>query len=444
MADGQIDTSIYNNAVADSPLDMAGKVIDYRNKLLGNQLQQQAVQANQIKLATERFGAINNAASGLLSDPDLGQKDLTPKLWDVLSRLTKGDTMTAQHAVQFMQQFPSDPRLQAQAIKNVYSQTLGPWERGRAWLGETQGIDTGGGTKFVQTPAFGGAPRDIGYVPNTLPPTTHATNPDLSQSYVGGTGNPAIQPPAGYPPAPGQSVAPKARTAPASPAPSNAGSVMAAPAPGEAGAKEKTGVGSGAMLADERARAANYRREIYPLEQAIPALERLGKTGTGPGTEQVNQIKSFLQSAGVPGIDVQKIKDYDEAHKYLTDWVTANGDHSTNDKLAAAFASNASTKISNAAAADVAKAALALRRMKQAQLEEFEASGLPESQYGRWAAKWNREQDPRVYGWDYMNDNQKKALLQSIIGPKRDLFIMALHRAADNGFVDPQSLVPKK
>jgi hypothetical protein len=196
------------------------------------------------------------------------------------------------------------------------------------------------------------------------------------------------------------------------------------------------------MLATERSRAANYRREVYPLEQAIPALERLGKTGTGPGTEQVNQIKSFLQSAGVPGIDVKKIKDYDEAHKYLTDWVIANGDSSTNDKLAAAFSSNASTKISNAAAVDVAKAALSLRKMKQAQLEEFQASGLPDDKYGRWASEWNRKQDPRVYGWDYMTDEQRKHMLRSVSGAKRDQMIMQIHQAAESGLINPASLVP--
>jgi hypothetical protein len=124
--------------------------------------------------------------------------------------------------------------------------------------------------------------------------------------------------------------------------------------------------------------------------------------------------------------------------------VTANGDTATNDKLAAAFSSNASTKISNAAAVDVAKSALALRKMKQAQLEQFEGSGLPESQYGKWAARWNREQDPRIYGWDSMNDGQRRKLLQSVTGPKRDLMIMQLHKAADAGFVDPASLVPSK
>jgi hypothetical protein len=86
----EVDTSFYKDAVSQNPLEAAGQVVDYRNKLLTNHLNEQAVQANSIKLATERFGLINNAASGLLSDPDLGQKDLTPKLWDVLGRLTKG------------------------------------------------------------------------------------------------------------------------------------------------------------------------------------------------------------------------------------------------------------------------------------------------------------------------------------------------------------------
>lgn len=434
----EVDTSIYKMAADSDPFE-------FQNRLLANQRSQQEVQANNIKLATERFKTINDAASGILSDPDLGKTDVTKKLWDTLGRLTKGDAMTAQHAVQFMQQFPTDPQQQRQAIQNVHAQTLGAWERGKAYLGTVEGVGTGGGTKLIQQPAFGGAPpRELGYIPNTLSPQTTQINPDLSQSYVGGTGNPPIQ----LPSAPAAAPTRASRPAPAAAAPvapkAAPQAVMAAPPPGEAEAKTKAGGAGGAMLADERVRASNFRREVYPLEQAIPALERLGKTGTGPGTEEVNKIKSFLQSAGVPGIDVNKIKDFDEAHKYLTDWVTANGDSSTNDKLAAAFASNASTKISNAAAVDVAKAALSLRRMKQAQLEEFEASGLPESQYGKWAAKWNREQDPRVYGWDYMNDSQKKAFLQSVTGPKRDLIIMQLHRAADNGFVDPQSLVPKK
>ena len=121
--------------------------------------------------------------------------------------------------------------------------------------------------------------------------------------------------------------------------------------------------------------AARYQRDIFPLKEAIPALERLGTKGTGPGTETINNIKSFVLS-NVPGVKESDfngtVGDYDKAKKYLTDFVNQTGSTGTNDKLAAAFAGNPSVHISNAAAQDVAKSALALRRMQQAQIIEFE------------------------------------------------------------------------
>ena len=85
----------------------------------------------------------------------------------------------------------------------------------------------------------------------------------------------------------------------------------------------------------------------------------------------------------LPGADFNGLKHdvatYERAKKYLTDFVNQNGSTGTNDKLAAGFAGNQSVNISSAAAVDVAKSALALRRMKQAQLDAFERSGLPET-----------------------------------------------------------------
>jgi hypothetical protein len=117
--------------------------------------------------------------------------------------------MSAQHAVQFMQQFPQDPKQQAEAIKAVHAQTLGAWERGKAYLGTVEGVSTGGGTKLVQQPAYGGAPpQDKGYIPNTLQPSQPTINSDPNspdygrESTMGVYGNPPIQPPAGAPKAP--------------------------------------------------------------------------------------------------------------------------------------------------------------------------------------------------------------------------------------------------
>lgn len=450
----EVDTSIYKIAADSDPFE-------FQNRLLANQRARQEVELNNIKLATERFGTINSAASGLLSDPELGRTDITRKLWDTLGRLTKGDAMTAQHAVQFMQQFPTDPRQQAQAIRNVHAQTLDAVQRGRAYIGEVQGVPIGGGTKFMQQPAYGGAPpRDLGYVENTLSPEAKQVNPDLSQTYVGRTGNPPIQGPAGAPTnllgnyGPASSSAPSRQPlrerngaparAPQTPAMPSAGSpaapsrVMAAPPPGEAEAKRAAGEGSGGALVSARQRAMNYQQEVFPLEQAIPALEKLGTKGTGPGTESINNLKSFVLS-NIPGANFQGLKDdvatYDKAKKYLVDFVNQNGNAGTNDKLAASFAGNPSVNISNAAAVDVAKSALALRRMKQAMLDGFERANLPESEFGKFASKWNTMADPRAYGFDMMTPAQRKAVIESLPKGKRDLFMLNVQDAAEQGLI---------
>lgn len=217
-----------------------------------------------------------------------------------------------------------------------------------------------------------------------------------------------------------------------------AGAVTTGLPPGVAETAAASGSATGAQLGKDLIGAGNYRREVFPLEKAIPALEALGKSGTGPGTEEFNNVKSFLQSAGVPGLDVNKIKDFDEAKKYLTDWVTANGDIGTNDKLAATFASNASTKISNAAAVDVAKSALALRRMKQAQVSEFAKTGLPDSAYAKWALQFNSNQDPTAYGYDMMTPQAQQRLVKSLKpgSPAYQRFTASLSVAHQNGLIN--------
>lgn len=244
---------------------------------------------------------------------------------------------------------------------------------------------------------------------------------------------------------------------PGGPGPGNAPTVIKTPAsnmapgrvvgtaPGVSEAQVQTGAGSGAALNDARHRGLNYQQEVFPLEAAIPALEKLGKTGTGPGTEEFNHFKSFLQSAGIPGLDTDKIKNFDEAKKYLTDFVNQNGNSGTNDKLAASFAGNPSVNISNAAAVDVAKSALTLRRMKQAQLVEFEKSGLPDSEFTKWASRWNIAHDPRAYGFDLMNPDQRKKVLESFPDGKdgkpgpRDMFKLQVMGAHESGIIKSPS-----
>ena len=195
------------------------------------------------------------------------------------------------------------------------------------------------------------------------------------------------------------------------------GGVTTSLPPGTGGAME-TGAQGGAQAAvAARQRAGSFQREIFPLQQAIPALERLGPKGTGPGTDTINNMKSFAIS-NVPGVKESDfngtVADYDKAKKYLTDFVNQTGNSGTNDKLAAAFAGNPSVGISNAAAVDVAKSALSLRRMQQAEIVAFEKSGLPESEYQKFSVRFNNEQDPRAYGVDMMGKDKLKKLIEGM------------------------------
>lgn len=207
---------------------------------------------------------------------------------------------------------------------------------------------------------------------------------------------------------------------------------------------DKPLTGSGDVFSEHLTKAANYRREVMPLENAIPALQELGKTGTGPGAEQLNQFKSFLQTVGagdVLKIDPEKIKDFDKAQKYLVDWANTMSSGQTNDRLAATFSSNPNTHMSNAAAVDVAKTALSLRRMQQAQVQEFMRThpAGSEGQYLRWASDWNKTQDPRAYGFDMLGTDQQKKLLASMKTPERAKFIASLQTAERHELTAPQA-----
>lgn len=310
-----------------------------------------------------------------------------------------------------------DPKLNADKVRNT-AVTLArnlklPGEMVNSWLYDLPKDPVKLRERLVQMRnlAIGAAglstPTDIGITPQNAPVT--GTRGQFNYGSAGGdiAGNPGNRTPG----------------------------VVTKPAPGVAEAQVQTGAGSGAALNEARNHSLNYQSNVFPLEQAIPALEKLGKTGTGPGTEELNHVKSFLQSAGIPGLDPEKIKNFDEAKKYLTDFVNQNGNTGTNDKLAASFAGNPSVNISNAAAVDVAKAALSLRRMKQAQLVEFEKSGKPDSEFTKWASQWNLAHDPRAYGFDMMTAEQRKKVLSEMPESKQQLFMMAVQDAASHGII---------
>jgi hypothetical protein len=436
----EVNTDIYSPLMKPTnPMEQTNNLLDTIGKAQAVKSQAIGIDQQKFDLAMKNIGAVNSTISGLLGDPDVGKADISKKIIDATTRLVKDNVYSAQHVTEALKSMPTDPSQQANWLRNIYSQTQSAEQRAQSFFGSPNVINSGSQQTITQVPGYPGLPvQQRGTYNNQLPPTTPQVQGDPSKpgygqgGYVGPAGPPGIQPgpgsapPSGFPSAP--VPAPAARTA----------APISALAPGQAEAANVAGGASGGALGDARNRSLNYQQEVNPLEQAIPALEKLGTKGTGPGTDSINHLKSFVLS-NVPGADFKGLKDdvatYDKAKKYLTDFVNQNGNSGTNDKLAAAFAGSPSTTISNAAAVDVAKTALALRRFKQAQLVSFETSGKPDADFAKEAGKFAREHDPRAYGFDLMTPAQRKTTLESIPKNKRELFMMDVQDAVQQGIL---------
>lgn len=444
-----VDTSSYKMALptGQSPLQTAQQ--------LGG-LEQQKIQIDQskLKLMNDRFAIINNELSTLANDPSATREKVLSKI-NTLSRM---GLVPKEQLNEFVKDVPQDNKQLKPFLEQTLQRGMSVMEKVNFQYGQINARNVGGQDIVTrESPRFGVTPTGQQF-PHTLPSTT--------QEYDD-SGRPKFRGPQPYqfnapgmpvaPPGPVQQGAPlspppgatEARPipVPATPIlpgglPTTAGApraaqtglpvaqppatgapmggpppVWAGPPPGVVEAETHAGAASGEQLAKARVAAANYQRDMFPLMQAIPALEKLGTKGTGPGTEEINLLKSFILS-NVPGVKEtdfdNTVADYDKAKKYLTDFVNQTGSTGTNDKLAAAFAGNPSVGISNAAAIDVAKSALALRRMQQAVILDFEKKGLPASQYSRYTAQLTNTLDPRAFGFDLIKKDKQEKLVSDL------------------------------
>lgn len=203
---------------------------------------------------------------------------------------------------------------------------------------------------------------------------------------------------------------------------------------------------SGQGLAAARSRAANFGADVYPMTEALSKLEKLGPQGTGPGTGELNTIKSFVQSnlSWLPGAekihgDPTQIKNFDEATKYLTNIAGSRASsfgHGTDQALSTALTASPNTHISNLAAVDLTKATIALRRMEQVQTLQADAENVSPGKYGTWASRWASKVDPRAFMIDYMNRDQLENLQKSLKTPaERAKFNRSVQMAVENGII---------
>lgn len=474
MVMAEIDTSSYPKPTpGPSALDTFGKLQGLHQQ--GQQIERTGIgiEKDKLDLVNNRWAVTNRELQGLLGDKDVDFNKVAGRFQNLVNLGLMPPEMMAQS----LKDVPTDKAKIPEWLQMRAQQGQHIVDAINYAYGAPGTIDTGQAlqpTRVSPKPGFGIRSGEGMPIQKQAPVTTPVVNPDTGQPALLGPQSPQL--------APGTAAAPPPVNAPVNPSPLPVGprrlpdgstmdvgpnqpplpvarppnavvadrfpNIPRGPAtglaPGVSEAATVTGQASGTQLAGDRAKAANFQREVFPLAQAIPLLEKLGTKGVGPGTETFNNMKSFIVS-NVPGIKADdpafsSVKDFDQLKKYLVDYANTISSTGTNDRLAATFAGNPNVGISQAASIDVAKAALSLRRMQQAQILAFEKTGLTPDKYSQWLAKQTNEFDPRAFGVDMMSDEAKSKLRKQLDKNPKDKakFEKSLQIAHDLEFVTPQ------
>ena len=197
-------------------------------------------------------------------------------------------------------------------------------------------------------------------------------------------------------------------------------------------------------------REATYGQEMYPMKRALDLVQKLGPGGTGPGSEGRNNFASFINSMTpsslqgmIPGVDPNKIKDFDEFNKYVTQAAQSRaagiGAH-TDQQLATTLTASPSAHISGMAVGDVLKANIALRNMQRVQtMAAKEAGPLG---FRDKAAEVAGQLDPRAFLLPMLNPQQRADLSKNLTGAERTRFNNTVDLGIKYGAIDPESLAP--
>lgn len=472
----EVDTSIYPKANQNSLLDTIGTVAGIKNaqetnKLLQLQQQQGQVQLDQSKIdqAHKMYDGFVGLLGSVAQDPRIGTAAGPQVIQDYANQAVKLGYITPEMRDQAMATMPQDPSQIPQWLQTMNTQALAGQERFGQIYGSPQFVNNGSSiTPAAVSPITGvrqiGAPIPVTTSPSERADLVQTTDAQgrtvlvpkgqmLQQAGV----NPLTAVPETAPTSPAnqlvpppipvqqQDLPPVGAPQPQAPAPGQTSQaqpsvgVVTSPPAGEIEAQSQAAQASSQQFSQDNARERTYQQDVIPLQKALPALEALGTTGTGPGTEQLQEIRSFLTSMGVIA-PTDELKNYDEARKYLVQYARGAGDTGTNDKLAAAFAGNPSLGISNAAALDVVKTALSLRRMQNAQVRAFASTGQSPSTYGKWSTQWNADNDPVAYGFDLMKGPERAKYFKGLSADEKQKFLKSLQTATDLGIVAPPSV----
>jgi hypothetical protein len=459
MADGTVDTSIYPKANSNSFLDTMSTVQNLKNAALQNQLIQTETQrqgvglsSDKIQLAHQGFQWLSQGLGSLAQDPRIATPAGPEMLKQFAAQGVQQGWLTPEVANAEIANMPTDPAQLPQYVQNLNVRAQDAAGQFAQIYGSPGTINNGNTIVPVTSSPIMGVRRIGADIPVQTSPSERA-------SLVPGTdaqGRPTVTPAgtvlrnAGVNPlnaqpltAPAPSPTNQLQPYPQGQAPvpaGNGGSVPMGPPAGVVGAQTKAADISAEKYSTDAAAQTGYQQALLPIQQAFEHVKALGPEGVGPGKEQINEFKSFVQSMGlgpIAGIDPQEVSDTDQANKYLSAMFRSNGYTGSDAQLDAAAKASPTLKTSYGATLAVLQKSAAMARMQNAQVQAFQASGQGPETYSKWAAGWNAKQNAAAYAFDMMDPAQRQAYVKTLSAPELTKFKASLGTAMQLGLVTP-------
>jgi hypothetical protein len=451
MAD--VDTSIYPKANPLNLLQTYGEAAQLKNTLIQNQRQQVGLSQDKINQAHQGYQWLSQGLGSLAQDPRIATPAGPGMLQQFTAQAVQQGWITPDIAQTELQNMPQDPAQLPQYLQSLNVRVQDAAGQFGQIYGTPGTISNGSQIQPVATSPITGI-RPI------AAPITQTLSPESRSELVSGTnaqGQPTVTPkavilqnagmnamtaqPQSPPAGPANRLAPYDQSNPA-PQPANPpGSVVTGPVPGVVEGANKAASVSADKYSNDAARETNYQQNILPIQQAYTSLKALGTTGQGPGTEELNQMNSFLVSMGVMNPS-DRLTNFDEANKYLSQMARSSGFTGSDAQLSAAQQASPSMKTSNGAALAVLQKAAALTRLQNAQVRMFEQSGQGPQSYSKWATTWNSQQNPIAYSFDMMEPADRLKYVQSLSKDDQAKFKASLKTAMDLGLVAPPQAQP--
>lgn len=292
------------------------------------------------------------------------------------------------------------------------------------------------GTVVQETrPDLVGPPGRQIQVPGLPPSLRNPANQPQSQPSPQGAAPAAPPPPAaGAPP-----IAPPVPPAPTAPAPADIPPVepprsVVPPAspgsvPGTLPASTQAAIASsGALYAGLRNNAAQFQSRLFPLTQALDILQSPKGADVGAGSETVQNLKKILYdqapdsmkaTLGKLGISAEKLSNFDQLAKYLTQY-SANlpGAGATDLRMMTATMSQPNTHVTKDALVQLIKKTIGVERMQQAAMLAFDKSpngGMANATgFADYMDKFMTKADPVGFEYDLMSPAERGKYQQTL------------------------------